>query len=179
MRLSAVSVAPRFERAQPTPSCRLALALSAPGRRRRPVVVTDQAAMQELLAHNIALNGLGARARAAEWDWGAAVPPAVPRRPHVVLAADCVYFEPAFPLLLRSLADLLGASGGAGQSGAEERQDGGRDADDSTETVCLFCFKKRRRADLHFVKAARKLFDVREVDDDPDRERYARENIYL
>ena len=48
-------------------------------------------------------------------------PPDIPR-PDVILAADCVYFEPAFPLLAKTLADL---------------------ADKSTEV--LFCYKKRRK----------------------------------
>ena len=43
----------------------------------------------------------------------------------VILAADCVYFEPAFPLLVQTLKDLANAS-----------------------STCefLFCYKKRRKA---------------------------------
>lgn len=70
--------------------------------------------------------------------------------------ADCVYFEPAFPLLQKTLSDLIGP-----------------------DTVCYFCFKKRRRADMHFMKAAKKMFDIQDVADDPDRDVYARENITL
>lgn len=47
------------------------------------------------------------------------------------------------------------------------------------KTVCYFCFKKRRRADLTFMKAAKKLFDVEEVADDPDREICSKENLFL
>lgn len=43
-------------------------------------------------------------------------------RPDIILAADCVYFEPAFPLLVQTLDDLS----------------------DST-TEILFCYKKRRK----------------------------------
>jgi protein N-lysine methyltransferase METTL21A len=45
--------------------------------------------------------------------------------PHfdLILAADCVYFEPAFPLLVQTLDDLAG------------RDDG----------EILFCYKKRRK----------------------------------
>jgi hypothetical protein len=46
-------------------------------------------------------------------------------------------------------------------------------------TVCYFSFKKRRRADLQFVKVARKMFDVREVEDDPDKGIYERESLFL
>lgn len=46
-------------------------------------------------------------------------------------------------------------------------------------SVCYFCFKKRRRADMQFMKVVRKTFIVEDVTDDPDREVYARENIFL
>ena len=75
----------------------------------------------------------------------------------VVLAADCVYFEPAFPLLLATLGELL------------ER---------NAEAVVYFCFKKRRRADLQFMKAARKRFRVEEVEC-PEKAVYGREGIFL
>ena len=71
-------------------------------------------------------------------------------------AADCVYFEPAFPLLQQTLRDLIGP-----------------------KTMCYFCFKKRRRADMHFMRRVKKDFIVEDVDDDPDRNIYARENITL
>jgi hypothetical protein len=44
-------------------------------------------------------------------------------RPDLILAADCVYFEPAFPLLVQTLSDLV--------------------IDEKTEV--LFCYKKRRK----------------------------------
>lgn len=47
------------------------------------------------------------------------------------------------------------------------------------ETVCYFCFKKRRRADLRFVKMAKKTFDVRAVEDDPDKVVWDREGLFL
>ncbi len=73
-----------------------------------------------------------------------------------MLAADCVYFEPAFPLLLETMKELIGE-----------------------ETVCYLCFKKRRRADMGFVKAARKVFEVRDVGDDPDRGVWEREGVFM
>ena len=76
--------------------------------------------------------------------------------PDIILAADCVYFEPAFPLLLETLKALVGPN-----------------------TTVYFCFMKRRRADMRFMKAARKAFVVQEVGDDPDRARYTRQNIHL
>lgn len=47
------------------------------------------------------------------------------------------------------------------------------------ETVCYFCFKKRRRADMGFVKAARRVFEVRDVRDDPDRGVWEREGVFM
>lgn len=112
--------------------------------------------MYDLMQRNISLNALTTRATASIYDWGTPPPSPIPSEPDIILAADCVYFEPAFPLLQQTLADLLGE-----------------------HSVCYFCFKRRRRADLGFVKTARKLFHVEEVRDDPDREVWEREKLFL
>lgn len=112
--------------------------------------------MFSLMKQNIALNKLEGKVEAAIYDWGAPTPAGVPSKPDVILAADCVYFEPAFPLLLETLQNLIGEN-----------------------TVCYFCFKKRRRADLQFMKTARKVFDVKHVEDDPDKQVYERESLFL
>lgn len=112
--------------------------------------------MFALMQRNTALNDLSARVKPLIYDWGSAPPAPLPVPPDVILAADCVYFEPAFPLLQKTLEDLIGP-----------------------DTVCYFCFKKRRRADMHFVKAIKKTFDVQAVEDDPDKDVYGRENIFL
>jgi len=78
-------------------------------------------------------------------------------QPNVILAAECVYFEPAFPLLQKTLCDLLALSPAA---------------------TVYFCFKKRRRADLQFVKRARKAFTVVEVVDD-ERSVFSRQGLFL
>ncbi len=78
-----------------------------------------------------------------------------------MLAADCVYFEPAFPLLLATLTELLAL---------------GQANDDPA--VVYFCFKKRRRADAQFLKKAQKMFCVTEVVDD-DRPVFSREGLFL
>jgi hypothetical protein len=118
--------------------------------------ITDQEPMFDLMKRNISLNGLDSTVAASIYDWGEARPSQLPAHPDVILAADCVYFEPAFPLLQQTLSDLIGDN-----------------------TVCYFCFKKRRRADLQFMKVAKKMFDVKQVDDDPDKEIYSRENLFL
>jgi hypothetical protein len=105
---------------------------------------------------NVELNGLSDTVRPAVYNWGEPPPDEFPAHPDVVLAADCVYFEPAFPLLQKTLQDLIGR-----------------------DTVCYFCFKKRRKADLHFVKAIKKIFDVKEIEDDPGKNEYSKESIFL
>jgi hypothetical protein len=77
--------------------------------------------------------------------------------PSVILAADCVYFEPAFPLLLQTLTELL---------------------NQNHNCVVYFCFKKRRRADLQFMKSAKKKFKVEEVED-ADKPVWSREGLFL
>jgi hypothetical protein len=112
--------------------------------------------MFDLMKRNIALNNLETKVDASIYDWGEPAPSQLSAHPDILLAAECVYFEPAFPLLQQTLKDLIGDN-----------------------TVCYFCFKKRRRADLGFMKVARKMFDVEEVDDDPDKGVWSRENLFL
>ncbi len=46
--------------------------------------------------------------------------------------------------------------------------------------MCYFCFKKRRKADLGFVKMARKRFEVVEGGgDDPEKGVWQREGMFL
>jgi hypothetical protein len=112
--------------------------------------------MLELMEHNIELNDLRGAVQAVVYDWGEPKPSSLPTQTDIVLAADCVYFEPAFPLLQATLRDIL-----------------------DENTVCYFCFKKRRRADLQFIKTAKKMFNVTEVQDNHGKEIYSRENIFL
>lgn len=121
-----------------------------------PIHITDQLPMFELMKDNIALNNLGGKVEASILDWGEPLPSHIPPKPDIILAADCVYFEPAFPLLITTLHDLLGPN-----------------------SVCYFCYKKRRKADLRFMKMAKKAFDVQEVRDDPHADSYSRESLYL
>lgn len=79
------------------------------------------------------------------------------QKPNVILAAECVYFEPAFPLLMETLKALL-----------ELNQD----------AVVYFCFKRRRRADMQFVKMAKKAFHVEEIFDE-DRSVFQRQRLFL
>ncbi|KAI5786046.1 putative methyltransferase-domain-containing protein [Pyronema domesticum] len=121
--------------------------------------MTDMKAMYELMKDNVKLNKLEDKIKVELLDWANPVPDAIAEKPvDIILAADCVYFEPAFPLLEKTLVDMVGEN-----------------------TVVFFCFKRRRRADLHFVKAIRKRLHIVEVDinNDPDYEAFKRENLFL
>lgn len=132
------------------------LALSLHPLRPSGIYLTDLPSIVPLLNHNINLNAPETTTSAPVLEWGSPLPAAVPSSPDVLLAADCVYFEPAFPLLLQTMQELIGP-----------------------DTVCYFCFKKRRRADMNFVRMARKVFKVRDVEDDPDKEFWGREGVHL
>ncbi|KAK3941248.1 protein-lysine methyltransferase METTL21D [Diplogelasinospora grovesii] len=123
-----------------------------------PLYITDQVEMESLMQHNISLNGLDGRVKAKILNWGEPLPQEIiDFKPDTILAADCVYFEPAFPLLLQTLQDLLALS--------------------PTATI-YFCFKKRRRADMQFLKSAKKIFQVTEIEDE-DRPVFSREGLFL
>ncbi|KAL1965166.1 hypothetical protein VTN77DRAFT_6079 [Rasamsonia byssochlamydoides] len=121
-----------------------------------PIYITDQESMLPLMEDNIKINGLSSNVRAKVLNWGTPPPADIPTHPGVVLAADCVYFEPAFPLLISTLRQLLGP-----------------------ESVCYFCFKRRRRADMRCIKQIKKIFDVVEIRDYADYDTYARDNLFL
>ncbi|KAG8677317.1 Protein-lysine N-methyltransferase efm6 [Fusarium poae] len=125
---------------------------------RNPLLVTDQLEMYELMQHNIELNNLQDKAKAMVLNWGEDLPAAVlEQKPDVILAGECVYFEPAFPLLMSTLKALLELNPNA---------------------VVYFCFKKRRRADMNFVKMAKKAFKVEEIFDE-DRPVFQRQGLFL
>ncbi|KAK4179328.1 putative methyltransferase-domain-containing protein [Triangularia setosa] len=124
----------------------------------QPLYITDMVDMEPLMQHNIALNELGDRVRGRILNWGEPFSQEIiDFKPDTILAADCVYFEPAFPLLLRTLKDLLTLT--------------------PTATV-FFCFKKRRRADMQFLKSARRAFGVAELEDE-GRPAFTREGLFL
>ncbi|KAI9723466.1 MAG: hypothetical protein M1828_004196 [Chrysothrix sp. TS-e1954] len=118
------------------------------------ITVTDQAAMMPLMKRNVTLNSLdGPNVTTELLDW-AEESHLTP--PDVLLAAECVYFEPAFPLLLKTMESLIGEN-----------------------TICYFIFKKRRRADMHFVRMAKKVFDVQGVGDGSIKESLQSQNLYF
>lgn len=130
------------------------LALSLQLLRPSYIHLTDLPTIVPLLNHNIALNSPATPTTAHILEWGGSAPRVF--LPDILLAADCVYFEPAFPLLLQTMQVLM-----------------------RPETVCYFCFKKRRSADMRFVKMIRKSFEVKAVQDDPDDKVWGREGVHL
>ncbi|KAN0124563.1 putative methyltransferase domain containing protein [Lactarius tabidus] len=102
------------------------------------VCITDQSSLIPIMERNVALNGLSG-VTTAELDWSKPLPEHLPR-PDIVLAADCVYFEPAFPLLVSTLAALVPLP------------------HESASPEVLFCYKKRRRADRRFFALLKKQF---------------------
>lgn len=108
-----------------------------------------------LLEQNTLLNGLtldmngehvdnvgqsAVRVHVSSLSWGQPISASIPREPDILLAADCAYFEPSFPLLLNTLKLLIGIN-----------------------TILWFCYKKRRKADKVMVRMLKKTFNVREV----------------
>ncbi|MCJ1379091.1 hypothetical protein MMC17_002191 [Xylographa soralifera] len=134
-----------------------------------PLLVTDLPILLPLQASNIALNALPATAiLSLPLPWGSPLPTDLPgpyRRPDIVLAADCVYYEPAFPLLLETLGELLGTDEGEEDDGGEAPLvDGAVGVVEQRKgAVCYFCMKKRRKADMRFVASLKRAFKVVEV----------------
>jgi len=126
-----------------------------------PLLITDLPILLPLQASNITLNALPATSIISlPLPWGSPLPadlPAPYRRPDIILAADCVYYEPAFPLLLETLGELLGQDE-AGKSGSSTEEE------ESRESVCYFCMKKRRKADMRFVASLKRAFEVLELE---------------
>lgn len=119
--------------------------------------ITDQDVMIPLLRRNIELNQLSDSVHATILNWGDEEAARALPESKIILAADCVYFEPAFPLLLSTLETLL----------------------TDKDAVCYFCFKKRRKADIRFIKQVKKKFQITEVTEGVDREYCKKQSIFL
>lgn len=73
-------------------------------------------------------------------SWGQPISPSTPVPPDVLLAADCCYLESNIPLLTSTMETLMGR-----------------------DTLCYFCYKKRRRADQIMIVRLSKIFEVQEI----------------
>lgn len=106
---------------------------------------------------NIALNNLEKTVEAKVLDWGEELPEFLEGQPvDLVLAADCVYLESAFPLLEKTLIDLS-----------------------NMDTKILMSYKKRRKADTRFFKAIKKHFTIVEISDFEEHARFKRDGVTL
>ncbi|KAG8834578.1 hypothetical protein FRC17_008247 [Serendipita sp. 399] len=121
------------------------------------VIITDQFPLLDMMNQNVILNGLGDLVVPMELDWGNELPQL--GRIDVILAADCVYFEPSFPLLVETLTALSKSA--------------------SQNVEILFCYKNRRKADKRFFTLLKKKFTWLDVDHDPQSASYRREGISL
>ncbi|KOG97134.1 Protein-lysine N-methyltransferase efm6 [Saccharomyces pastorianus] len=116
------------------------------------VYVTDIDKLVPLMERNIQLDKVQYEVLARELWWGE--PLSADFSPQegdlqtnnvdLVLAADCVYLEKAFPLLERTLLDLTNCI---------------------SPPVILMAYKKRRKADKQFFNKIKKNFDVLEITD--------------
>ncbi|WWD08522.1 hypothetical protein V865_006634 [Kwoniella europaea PYCC6329] len=129
------------------------------------VWVTDQSMLLDLMEVNAEINLPASQTKrnvhTAELNWGEELPDSIPIKDlDMILAADCVYFEPAFPLLVRTLCDL---------------------APIDKDIEILFCWKKRRKADKRFFAMLKKHFNQFTVEDDKPgaKDVYGREGVSL
>jgi len=122
------------------------------------VCITDQASLIPIMERNILLNRLQSNVTAAELDWSRPLPGDL-QPPDIVLAADCVYLEATFPLLVSTLVALVPPP--------PERA-----------PEVLLSYKKRRKADKRFFAMLKLYFtwSILQVEDDDDRaqERHSR-----
>ncbi|KAK9375992.1 putative methyltransferase-domain-containing protein [Lipomyces chichibuensis] len=121
------------------------------------IIVTDQVNMLSLMADNVELNDLQGTVSAEVLDWGTELPEHYVRPfPDVILAADCVYYEPSFPLLETTLLAMTGDN-----------------------TLVLMSYKRRRKADKRFFQSIKKNFRIEEIKDYEEYKDFSRESVFL
>ncbi|CAB4252797.1 similar to Saccharomyces cerevisiae YNL024C Putative protein of unknown function with seven beta-strand methyltransferase motif [Maudiozyma barnettii] len=116
------------------------------------ISITDIGGLVPLMQSNIDVNDVNGNTNATELLWGEPLFKEY-RDIDLVLAADCVYLEEAFPLLERTLLDLT-------------------DQEDS-QPIVLMAYRRRRKADRKFFQRIKHNFDVIEVSD------FSRHSQYL
>ncbi|CCK71612.1 putative protein-lysine N-methyltransferase KNAG_0H01980 [Huiozyma naganishii CBS 8797] len=131
------------------------------------VTITDIDQLVPLMQKNIELNCVNTEMIAEELWWGEPLSGAF--APHseglskvtsvdLILAADCVYLEKAFPLLEKTLLDLTNCS---------------------KPPVILMAYRKRRNADKRFFRKIGKHFTVREITDFSTYDQYLKQRTHL
>ncbi|PWN46259.1 hypothetical protein IE81DRAFT_279849, partial [Ceraceosorus guamensis] len=105
------------------------------------VWVTDQEAMLNVMDLNHALNQAAVtNCKVEQLDWGLPASASIPSKPDVLLLADCVYLESAFQPLVDTMVQLS-----------------------NSDTLILFCYQQRRKADKRFFALLKKHFTWNEV----------------
>ncbi|CEP61353.1 putative protein-lysine N-methyltransferase LALA0_S03e00958g [Lachancea lanzarotensis] len=126
------------------------------------IYATDIEKLIELMNSNTKLNGLEKYVFPEILMWGEPLAEkyqaGTPSRIDLVLAADCVYLEDAFPLLEKTLLDLTSG--------------------DSPPTV-LMSYTKRRKANKVFFRRIRKHFQIITFTDFDRYEHYSSKRTYL
>lgn len=122
------------------------------------VNITDIGMLVPLMQDNILVNGVSDSTEATELLWGT---PLTKQHHNIdlVLAADCVYLEDAFPLLEDTLLQLT--------SGSDH------------QPMILMAYRRRRKADRRFFQRIRKHFDVVEVTDFTRHSQYLKSRTHL
>lgn len=111
---------------------------------RTKVYITDIDRLVGLMETNVNLNHLAETVSVEILSWGEPLkekfgPDAKADKVDLVLAADCVYLETAFPLLEKTLLDLT---------------------EGDTPPAVLMSYRKRRKADKNFFRLIRKNFKI-------------------
>jgi predicted nicotinamide N-methyase len=134
----------------------LSLGLSIPDNNDAEIWITDIDELVPLMEKNIELNELKGTVHAAALSWGEPLPDYAKNHVDVILAADCVYLEKAFPLLEKTLLDLT-----------------------TEDTFVLMSYRKRRKADSKFFRKIRKNFDIVQITDFKDYDAYIKQSVNL
>ncbi|KAH3685831.1 hypothetical protein WICPIJ_003190 [Wickerhamomyces pijperi] len=122
------------------------------------VYITDIEELVPLMQKNIHLNNLENHVFAETLSWGEELPDYAKSGVDVILAADCVYLEKAFPLLEKTLLDLSEAD---------------------RDVLILMSYRKRRKADSKFFRKIKKNFDVIQIEDFKDYDFYKKQSVNL
>ncbi|KAH3901270.1 uncharacterized protein SCODWIG_02620 [Saccharomycodes ludwigii] len=124
----------------------------------KKVYVTDITELVPLMDKNVNLNNVGNVVEAASLEWGEPVEAKFSAGLDLVLAADCVYLEKAFPLLEKTLLDLTSVD---------------------KPPMILMSYRKRRKADKHFFIKIKKNFKVIEIKDFKNFAQYLKQRTHL
>ncbi|SMN22207.1 similar to Saccharomyces cerevisiae YNL024C Putative protein of unknown function with seven beta-strand methyltransferase motif [Maudiozyma saulgeensis] len=122
------------------------------------VSITDIGGLVPLMQRNIDANKVSGNTNATELMWGEPLAKEY-RDVDLVLAADCVYLEAAFPLLERTLLELTNQ--------------------EDNQPMILMTYRRRRKADWKFFKRIKHNFDVIEVTDFSRRSQYLKNRTHL